>query len=165
MMTMTNNIDPKNLMMLAALGIGAYFLMTRKAHASQVGAIAKRPPTTYPSSPTTAITGGTNSATIAQGLNMIDNLFRRVSSTPIYNSPSPNADMSVADQYATYSFGRNPTNAAATPSGNMTLSEQYAAYGAGQMGYVAAETADNPTTLITSDPQLYASTGGFLDSQ
>lgn len=51
---------PNNILLLAVLGIGAYYLMTRRAMAGQVPVYAQRPPTTTTAERVSLVAAGAN---------------------------------------------------------------------------------------------------------
>lgn len=128
-------LKPQNLAILAGLGLAAYFLTMRSARA---GSVASKTPGVWNQSPTRAIMPAGQDTAMAAGINLIGKLFGS-SSEPIYRSPDFNP-------------GYYPDNAGE---------------GAARAYYVANPDAFavNPPTSFNSDPQLYASTGGWADQQ
>lgn len=128
-------LKPQNLMILAGLGIGAYFLTMRSARA---GSVASKTPGAWNQSPTRAIQPAGQDTALAAGINLLGKLIGG-SSEPLYRSP-----------------GFNP---AYTPDN--------AGEGAARAYYVANQDAFavNPPATFATDPQLYASTGGWADQQ
>lgn len=109
----TMNMNPKNLLMLALLGIGAYFLVTRQAKAGTAG---KQPGQVWSQSPAAANAPGAQSP-ITAGLNLVNSLFsggtapiiRDAGYTPAYTPDS--AGESAARAYYTSNqdaFAVNP---------------------------------------------------------
>jgi len=128
-------LKPQNLAMLAGLGLAAYFLTMRQARA---GSVAGKPPVTWAQNPTRAVTAPGQDTAVAAGINLLGKLFGS-SSDPIYRSPG-------------YTPGYFPDNAGE---------------GAARAYYVANQDAFavNPPATFATDPQLYASTGGWADQQ
>lgn len=139
---MTANMNPKNLIVLALLGVGAYMLTMRKASAGTMGmgnTIAKRPPTVYGQSPTAAIQPpGNNARVIDSALTALSGFFNGGNS-PIYRAPG-------------YTPGYFPDNTGEAAAKNYYINNPDA-------------FASNPPTSYVQDPQYYVSTGGYLDSQ
>ena len=131
--------DPKTLFIFAGLGLGAYFLTMRSAKAGTVNGLSYRPPTTWAQNPTRAVQlpSGRDTA-VAAGINLLGKILGS-SSDPIYRSP-------------TFTPGYVPDTAGEAAARDYYLANQDA-------------FAVNPPTTFTSDPQLYASTGGWADSR
>jgi hypothetical protein len=139
---MTANMNPKNLFILAALGIGAYLLTTRRAAAATLPQPVQgnKVPTIWRQAPTAAIQPqrpAGEQGVINAGLNLVSQLLG--TNAPLVRSPNFNP-------------GYFPDN----------------------MGEAAAQSnywnnpdafAVNPPQSFNPDPQLYASSGGYLDSQ
>lgn len=143
-MTNTANMNPKNLMLLALLGIGAYMLTMRKASAGTLAggapAIAKSPPTVYGQSPTAAIQppSGGNTRVVDSALNALGSFFSGGKS-PLYRAPG-------------YTPGYFPDSTGEAAARDYVVNNPDA-------------FASNPPTSYIQDPQYYVSTGGYLDSQ
>lgn len=152
-MTNNMNLNPKNLMMLAILGIGGYILLTKRANAAPAKKVASRPPTTYPSSPAPYLVNS-NTGLAAAGINLLGSLFK---GSGVNYSAAPNQTNEETARLARYESAANYSSG---PDQSTAETDRLARYQS-----AAGETANNPTYLVTSDPQLYASTGGFLDSQ
>lgn len=138
---MTANMNPKNLLLLALLGVGAYMFTMRRASAGTLGApaIAKQPPTVYGQSPTAAIQPpGGNAKVVDSALNALGNLFSG-GNTPLYRAPG-------------YTPGYFPDNTGEAAAREYVTSNPDA-------------FAANPPQSYIQDLQAYVSTGGFLDSQ
>lgn len=84
-MSNTMNIDPKNLMLLALLGIGAYMLTTRKVSAQSVSG------KNWSQSPTRAIQGGTTANSGGIGGTVADLLMGLVNRNGQTASPHPSS--------------------------------------------------------------------------
>lgn len=129
------NIKTEHLIMLATIGAAAFF-MTKKANAST----NSKMPTIWAQNPTRAITpqAGAPDNMIMTGLNLINKIWSG-GNAPLVRSPG-------------YVPGYFPDTAG---------EEQARAY------YLANQDAFavNPPTSYATDPQLYASTGGWADSQ
>lgn len=139
--------DSKNLIILAAVGMGAYLLMTRSAGAATLpngqrttANGAAQVPRIFGSSPTAAIQpqGAGNQGMINAGINLISQLLSN-GNNPLVRSPG-------------YTPGYFPDT-----TGEAAAQAYYSAN--------PDAFAVNPPTSFNSDPQLYVSTGGYLDSQ
>ena len=139
-MSTTMNMSPKNLMILAALGIGAYFLTTRRAVA---GTTTGQVPLPWSQSPTRAITANGqpaagNQGLVTAGLNLFNNLIS-AGSAPLVRTPGFNP-------------GYYPDTAGEVEARNYYLANPDA-------------FAVNPPTSYQSNDGFTGGTGGWLDSQ
>jgi hypothetical protein len=136
-------MNQKNLLLIAILGLGAYYVLIRKAVAAGVGK-QSQPPNAWSQAPTranapTVVTAapGTQS-TAAAAINFMGQLLSG-QTAPLYRTPDFNP-------------GYYPDNAGEAAAAAVTRA-------------MPDLFAVNRPDSYSADPSAYASTGGWLDNQ